>query len=571
MPIASPNDHTLELAAEALLREHPDALVCGLASNGLIMPIPQSVGLWGQGAIEGRAVTDVVVASDRGKVVELWGAVKADGAVSAKVRLLSKPSRWMTLHFLDLSASHDVFLGIILPSDEEAEEGQDGDAAEELPPAAPRFCTLIEDEGAKVLDCDDAFTQMFGYTAEELIGNSVLDQIHPDDQGRAVEGWIAMMSTRVDQLTRLRRKRRDGSFMWIDTTLHNYLNEPDRNHVLVEIIDVSAEMAAQEALEEQGELLRRITDAMPVGLLQLDTEQNVTYHNARLLSILRGDASNGSAEAHLNGASDSEVLDSPPPSVTTLLATVTTQGVAVFQKALTAVLDEGIDQDVEVDFVVASGDWRCALMSIRALLKPTGEVSGAITSVLDVTENVRARQELEKRATFDALTGCHNRSSILGMLQRELEQRGPALTGLIYVDLDDFKPVNDTLGHAAGDELLAVVAERLRAASRRGDDVGRLGGDEFVVLLRDVPGAEVAMQAAERVREALNAPTELSCGPVGLSASLGVACAAVGETISADRLVQRADVAMYRSKEQGDSQPVLDSQSLTLAAETQSA
>ena len=76
--------------------------------------------------------------------------------------------------------------------------------------------------------------------------------------------------------------------MWIDTTLHNYLNQPDRNHVLVEIIDVSAEMAAQEALQEHEELLRRLTDAMPVGLLQLDTERRVVYHNARLLEILHG-------------------------------------------------------------------------------------------------------------------------------------------------------------------------------------------------------------------------------------------------------------------------------------------
>ena len=129
---------------------------------------------------------------------------------------------------------------------------------------------------------------MFGYTAEEMLGNSVLDQIHPDDQGRAVEGWLAVLSTRRDQQTRLRRKRKDGSWMWVDTTLHNFLNQPDRNYVLVEIIDISAEMQAQEALQEREELLRRLTNAMPVGLLHLDTERNVMYHNARLLDILYG-------------------------------------------------------------------------------------------------------------------------------------------------------------------------------------------------------------------------------------------------------------------------------------------
>ena len=129
---------------------------------------------------------------------------------------------------------------------------------------------------------------MFGYTEEELVGKSVLDQIHPDDQGRAVEGWLAVLSTRRDQQTRLRRRRKDGTWMWVDTTLRNFLNHPDRNYVLVEIIDISAEMQAQEALQEREELLRRLTAAMPVGLLHLDTERNVVYNNARLLEILYG-------------------------------------------------------------------------------------------------------------------------------------------------------------------------------------------------------------------------------------------------------------------------------------------
>ena len=146
----------------------------------------------------------------------------------------------------------------------------------------------MEDEAANVLDCDQAFIDMFGYSAEEMLGKSVLNQIHPDDQGRAVEGWLAVLSTRRAQQTRLRRRRKDGTYMWVDTTLHNFLNQPDRNYVLVEIIDISAEMQAQEALQEREELLRRLTNAMPVGLLHLDTERNVKYHNARLLDILYG-------------------------------------------------------------------------------------------------------------------------------------------------------------------------------------------------------------------------------------------------------------------------------------------
>ncbi|HEX3911073.1 MAG TPA: diguanylate cyclase [Solirubrobacteraceae bacterium] len=546
------HDLTVEHAAEALLREHPDALVCALSSNGLIVPIPGSVPLLGQVAIEGRAVIDGVVAADRAEVISLWTRLESELAVNGKVRMLDKPSRWVTLHFLDLRDPHGVMLCVILPSNETAPcAGQD---AEELP-AAPRFATLLEDEGAKVIECDEAFTQMFGYTPEELIGKSVLDQIHPDDQGRAVEGWLTTLSTRREQLTRLRRRRKDGSWVWVDTTLHNYLNRGDRNYVLVELIDVSAEMVAQEALQEREELLRRLTDAMPVGLMQIDRERNVVYCNTRLAQILN-DATEEQREASHDPLATQDG-DRPTPSARSLLGTLTREGLASFEAALEHTLQDGVDDDTEVDIVLGGGEWRRALISLRTLRRPNGEISGAITSVLDVTDSARAHQELERRATFDALTGCHNRGAILDLLQRELDRDDAAITGIVYVDLDRFKPVNDSFGHAAGDELLAEVAMRLRSLVRREDCVGRLGGDEFVVLLPDIRGVEVATRVAERVCGSLSSPFELSIGTVELSASVGVACAEAG-TLDPDELVKRADRAMYRSKEQADGKPTLD-------------
>jgi diguanylate cyclase (GGDEF)-like protein/PAS domain S-box-containing protein len=538
-------------AAEALLREHPDALVCGLSGNGLIVPVPQTVGLWGQAAIEGRAVIDGVVAQDRRKVVELWMRAQEEGAAAGPVRMLDRPTTWVTLHFLDVREIHDVLMCVILPSAEEPDESGE---VPEVPPATPRFATLLEDESARVLECDEAFTQMFGYTAEELIGNSVLDQIHPDDQGRAVEGWLAVLATRRAQQTRLRRKRKDGGWMWVDTTLHNFLNEPDRNYVLVELIDISAEMSAQEALQEREELLSRLTDAMPVGLLQLDLERNAVYHNARLLDILHG--SEPPESAAFRDGCGADVGGESRPSARALLETLTSEGRSAFDEALGDVLERGVDQDVEVDIVLHSGVWKHALISLRTLHRSSGEVNGAIICVLDVTESARARRELEKRATFDALTRCHNRSSILGAVQQELELDGSPETGVVYVDLDNFKPVNDTLGHAAGDELLTLVAERLKVASRANDNVGRLGGDEFLVLLRDIPGRHIAMQVAQRICESLRRPFDLTCGTVKLGASVGVACTS-SDGITAEELIRRSDAAMYRSKEAGDSLPVI--------------
>ena len=519
----------------------------------MIVPVPGQVALWGQAAIEGRAVIDGVVAADRATVVDLWWRAKHEGgAANGKVRLLNKPSRWVTLHFLDLRHIHGVLLCILIPSDELAQE--EHDAADEVP-AAPRFSSLKEDEGGIVLECDDAFTQMFGFTAEELIGKSVLDQIHPEDQGRAVEGWLAMLSTRRDQQTRLRRKRKDGSWMWVDTTLHNLLNQPDCNHVLIEIIDISAEMEAQEALQEREELLRRLTDAMPVGLLQLDTDRNVVYNNAHLLEILHGSPSGASAQPGPQmGKAPRRRTRRTLPRLPFCRPSPTTGWRHLRCRVERCSMRASI-RTSRSTWCLSPGVWRRALMSIRALLRQDGDVSGAITCVLDITDSARARQELEKRATFDALTGCHNRSSILSSLQRELERDDSSMTGVIYVDLDKFKPVNDTLGHAAGDELLTLVAERLKIANRTEDVVGRLGGDEFLVLLRNIPEPDVAMRVADRICTSLNSRFELASGTIELRASVGVAWRD-SETITAEELVRRADAAMYQSKDEGRGLPM---------------
>jgi diguanylate cyclase (GGDEF)-like protein len=241
--------------------------------------------------------------------------------------------------------------------------------------------------------------------------------------------------------------------------------------------------------------------------------------------------------------------DRAPPAAGELLATVTREGIADFEAALTRVLEQGVDADLEADVVPPDGEWRRVLLSIRALLRAGGEVSGAITSVLDVTDSARAHRELERRATFDALTGCYNRGAVLDLLERELARPDGATAAVLYVDLDNFKMINDTRGHAAGDELLGCVAERLRELTRRADSVGRLGGDEFLLLLPDIRAGEVAMRVAERICSSLSRPILLSgTGRVGLTASVGVACAEAG-TCTSDELIRRADAAMYRSKE----------------------
>jgi diguanylate cyclase len=128
---------------------------------------------------------------------------------------------------------------------------------------------------------------------------------------------------------------------------------------------------------------------------------------------------------------------------------------------------------------------------------------------------------------------------------------------VLCIDLDGFKPINDSLGHAAGDEVLVAVAARLRAGVRDTHTVARLGGDEFAVLLEDAGSPSMAFQVAQRVLQALHAPLVVSGSPVLVGASIGLAVSAAGAE-RADELLRRADAAMYAAKRAGKGRLVAD-------------
>jgi diguanylate cyclase (GGDEF)-like protein len=166
--------------------------------------------------------------------------------------------------------------------------------------------------------------------------------------------------------------------------------------------------------------------------------------------------------------------------------------------------------------------------------------------------NARRVEALERQARTDPLTGLPNRALFIERLDQAIARRdriGGALA-VLFLDLDGFKLVNDGLGHAAGDQLLAAVGERLRRTLRAADTVARLGGDEFAVLLEDIRDDEQPLRAAERVADALRAPLRLAARLVQIRSSIGIVIDA-GQAASADELLRNADVAMYRAKANG--------------------
>jgi diguanylate cyclase (GGDEF)-like protein/PAS domain S-box-containing protein len=184
--------------------------------------------------------------------------------------------------------------------------------------------------------------------------------------------------------------------------------------------------------------------------------------------------------------------------------------------------------------------------------RQTGEDPLFYGVFLDVSDRKRMESELERLALYDALTGLPNRALFADRLGHVLARRGrETATAVYFLDLDRFKRINDSLGHAAGDEVLREVAQRLSGVVRPEDTVARFGGDEFTVLCERVGGVLEAVAIADRLQRPLRNPLIAGGAELRLSASIGVALVEAGEEGDAQHLIEDADAAMYRAKERG--------------------
>jgi diguanylate cyclase (GGDEF)-like protein len=189
-----------------------------------------------------------------------------------------------------------------------------------------------------------------------------------------------------------------------------------------------------------------------------------------------------------------------------------------------------------------------------AAMEQDGRISGAVDVFRDITERKRLEERITHMALFDELTGLPNRSFLFDALQRMAAAalRRQELVGLLYVDLDGFKGINDAMGHAAGDAVLREVAARLKACVRTEDVAARLGGDEFlVVTLTGRAGAEENCVAlARRIIDAMRAPIPVPEGAAQTGASVGIALFPDSHDVI-ERCIQMADAAMYQAKKAG--------------------
>jgi diguanylate cyclase (GGDEF)-like protein/PAS domain S-box-containing protein len=525
-----PGSHQATL--DGILRDHPEALVAALDESGFIVPMSAGLSL-PAGVQEITTENDkatcahVAAPQDTIAVVTCWERSKSVGIGTAHVRLVSDSTNQVwTLTILDTRATQGSRIAVFCLDGAQVVRAQETPDTVLAVARRSRTAVLHKSHFAVILWMDERITSMLGWEPGSLIGRRGSDLCHPDDLERVVGSWMEVFSTGVTQRVRFRHLCQDGNWLWIEAENARQETDDENGLYYCTLTDISDEMAAHDAVYEREELFRRLAESLPSGLLQVAADLTVRYSNSRLAKVL------GVAE----GADLPACLD--------VFAEHDRAGVTA---ALHAAAQEGSDLELEAEIRRPdNGKVRRCLVTMVALTDAKG-ATGAIMSITDVTESARLREDLRVQATFDALTGCHNRAATMYELERALSNEQSKGVAVLFIDLDRFKAVNDELGHAAGDALLIEVANRLKDQVRDRDTVGRIGGDEFLLICPGVPDAVTVHKLAARVRVALDAQVPVPGGVAQLSASVGVAIWRPG--LSSDALVAEADTAMYSKKQ----------------------
>ena len=504
----------------------------------------------------GRSAFELVHPDDVGPLQQAFRAVLArPGAVGrAECRVRHRDGRWRIFAFTATNRLDDPAVGGVIVATRDVTDAREAEAA--LRASEARFRAFVEQATDLVLVLDARMTihyvaprvtAMLGHAPAALVGTEALALVHPDDTRSAIEA-LAQAAATTEETVRaeLRVRHADGSWRVMealgralgagaggaDGSDGDAMAGDDPRQVLVILRDTTARRAAEQALRESEERFRSLSTSSPVGIFESDVDGRLTYVNPCLVEL------HGGSAAALLGRGWVELIH--PEDRDALVA------------GWSAALAEGREYAHDYRVVRPDGGTRW----VRGRAAPLHDAAGAVVGTVGTVEDVTARRalevELERQALEDPLTGLANRTRFSRRLEAALGRdggAGAATVAVLFLDLDDFKRVNDSLGHAAGDRLLVEVAARLLNATRGSDTVARLGGDEFAVLLEQVRGDDDVTVVADRIVGAMRAPVTLDGQPTRIGASVGIARAAIG-TSAAD-LLRNADVAMYRAKSGG--------------------
>jgi diguanylate cyclase (GGDEF)-like protein/PAS domain S-box-containing protein len=378
-----------------------------------------------------------------------------------------------------------------------------------------------------------AGTRILGYPIGWDPEGGILSLVHPEDielAGKGLEEVLAGTRAKHEPI-RLRLRHIDGHYLWFDCTAENQIDNPTVRGLIIIARDVTEQKVAEDATIEAEERFRAAFERSPLGIGLITLDGNILDANSAFSTMT------GRREEDLIGVK-LELLIHPDDRA------------RVIEEGAARLLGGSETPPSPARLLQPDGRVVWIMSDVSLVSNPEGTPDYAIVLAADVTERIKLEERLEYQAFHDPLTQLANRARLHDLLETAWERRnGRGELAILFVDLDRFKQVNDSLGHVAGDELLLLVARRLERSVRAGDAVARFGGDEFVVVCENITSRDEALQIAGRIRESLARTYRLSSGEATVAASVGIAID--DEQATVDDLLRDADMAAYRAKDLG--------------------
>jgi diguanylate cyclase (GGDEF)-like protein/PAS domain S-box-containing protein len=387
---------------------------------------------------------------------------------------------------------------------------------------------IVTDRSGALQYVSPAFERLLGLSAEPYQDQSLGRLLHPDDLQRIVDEFPALLEDPSQALhTIVRSQDADGRWRHFEATITNHLEDPDVEGVVSNLHDITE-------LREAHERFRSAFVNAPIGMAMSDLEGRILRANPAMGEIV------GRLPDDLVGLSVHD-LTHPDDRQSS-------------EAEMGRLVSAGsIGYQIEKRYIHVDGHEVWVSASVSCVRDELNEPLYLIGQVEDVTERRALRERLAYAAIHDALTGLPNRELFMDRLDVALRRatRGGHHVAVIFLDLDRFKLINDSLGHDVGDQVLGAVAGRLSSVMRASDALARFGGDEFTVLCDEVDDEGDAVEVAQRLVLAMGQPLALPSGEVFVSLSVGIALSRPGQ--SGAVILRNADIAMYRAKERGPS------------------
>jgi diguanylate cyclase (GGDEF)-like protein/PAS domain S-box-containing protein len=394
---------------------------------------------------------------------------------------------------------------------------------------------VIVDETGVLQYVSPSAQPLLGYRPEDVEGSSAFDLVHPDELEVLHKRFEDALETPgIGVPFELLLRAADGRWVTYELLASNMFHDPDVRGMVFHGRDVSERKRMAQALHAAHQQFQAVYEHAPFSITLLDFDGRILDINYSGCALL------GRTRTELLGTSAREVVHPDD-----------------FEHVADAFRRQLSGAETSVEFRLLRPDGTQVWVLSRASLIDTGGETDPylVTIQTDITDRRLLEQRLELEATRDPLTGIYNRGAFMTQLELRFAHQTGGDAAVLFVDLDYFKTVNDTLGHDAGDIVLATLARRIQEVVREGDVVARLGGDEFVVLCDTVTIPE-ARDIAARIRTACRTPIHLRGSEVTIDASVGIAIANAADEPAS--LLRRADTAVYAAKHAGRGRVALD-------------